>query len=389
MSSFQPYPKKYAKIYSYAPVAQLDRVLGFEPSGCRFKSCRVYQEIIMNQPLTNTPLSTLTTMRLGGPARHVVEVHAAEQVPELLARLEAQHEPHFILGGGSNTIAHDEGFPGTILLVKIPGFEILDDSADHTTIRVGAGELWDSVVARTVDMGLSGIECLSAIPGTAGAAPVQNIGAYGQELSQTMVSLYAYDLARRQFTELTAPSCQFDYRSSIFRTSQTGRYFICYITLQLSKSAPQPPYYQAVQAELTARGIARPTPMDLRQIVSQIRAHKLPDPAKLPNSGSFFKNAIISTYQFQQLQSEYPSIPHYPAGSDSVKVPTGWLIEQTGLKGQTIDGIHIHDHNALVLINRSATSYQQLAHARDQVTSAVRDRFGITIYPEPLEIPTR
>ena len=335
---------------------------------------------------TNIPLKNYLSMRIGGPARFMTEVHRAEDVAPLCKNALSQGVSVFVLGGGSNVIAHDEGYAGLILRNRIPGFEVLADDPGSTTIRVGGGENWDEVVRRTVEMGLSGIEALSAIPGTAGAAPVQNIGAYGQEVSETLVSLEAYDMKADQLVSLQNADCNFSYRSSIFRTSAVGRYFITSITLRLSKNAPQPPFYKAVQDYFDANGITFYTPQIIRDTVIAIRSEKLPNPAERPNTGSFFKNAIVEDWQLTDLKANYPDIPTYELPDGRFKIPTGWLIEQAGLKGQLLHGMRVHDKNALVLINESATGYADLAAARQEIMGTVRDTFRITIEQEPLEI---
>jgi UDP-N-acetylmuramate dehydrogenase len=335
---------------------------------------------------TNIPLKNYTTMRLGGNARFMTEVHTAEDVAIVCKNANTQNLPIFILGGGSNVIVRDEGFEGIVIRNRIPGFEVIADDSMGTTIKVGAGENWDEVVKRTVDLNLSGIEALSAIPGTAGAAPVQNIGAYGQEIADTLVSLEAYDIQDDKFVLLSSVDCGFSYRHSIFRGDSTGRYVITSITLKLYKAAPQPPFYKAIQDYFEEHGITIYTPGAIRDAVTIIRTDKLPDPAITPNTGSFFKNAIIEDWQLNDLRKEYPDIPTYDMSDGHYKVPTGWLIEQTGLKGKTIHGMHIHDKNALVLINESAKRYADLAAARDEIIGAVRDQFHIMIEQEPLEI---
>lgn len=335
---------------------------------------------------TSIPLKNYTTMRLGGPARFMTEAHAVEDVVSACKNAASQGIPIFILGGGSNVLARDDGYQGLVIRNRIPGFEVIADDPGYTTIKIGAGENWDEVVRRTVETGLSGIEALSSIPGTAGAAPVQNIGAYGQEISETLVSLEAYDIKSDQLVTLQNIDCNFSYRNSIFRSTAVGRYVITSITLQLSKNAPQPPFYQAVQDYLDSNGITFYTPQIIRDAVSSIRKDKLPDPAEKPNAGSFFKNAIIEDWQLTDLKNSYPDIPVYDLPDGKFKVSTGWLIEQTGLKGQLLHGIRVHDKNALILINESATSYSQLEAAREQIRGAVRDTFRITIEQEPLEI---
>ena len=335
---------------------------------------------------TDIPLKNYVTMRLGGNARFMTDVHSVDEIAKIVQNATAQGLRIYVLGGGSNTIVHDEGFDGLVLRNRIPGFEVIADTPSDTTIKIGAGEIWDSVVARTVKMNLIGIECLSAIPGTAGAAPVQNIGAYGQEVAETLVSLDAYDIQTGQHTTLTNAQCGFSYRHSIFRGEFAGRYIITSITLRLYKTSPQPPFYAAVQQYLDAHSVALYTAQGLRDAVMAIRKDKLPDPAERPNNGSFFKNAIIERWQLDDLKAEYPDITTYDMPDGRIKVPTGWLIEQTGLKGQLLHGIRVHDKNALVLINESAKSYADLAAARDEIIGTVRDTFQILIEQEPLEM---
>ena len=335
---------------------------------------------------TNIPLKNYTTMRLGGNARFMTEAHTPDDIAAIYQNAKAQNLPIFILGGGSNIIVRDEGFAGIVVRNRIPGFEVIDDQASTTTIRIGAGENWDEVVKRTVDMNLNGIEAMSAIPGTAGAAPVQNVGAYGQEIADTLISLEAYDSENNTFISLQNADCGFSYRHSIFRGHAAGRYVITFITLRLYKSAPQPPFYKAIEDYFTDNNITLFTPQIIRDTVIKIRTDKLPDPKVTPNTGSFFKNALIEDWQLDELRKVYPDIPSYDMPDGNFKIPTGWLIEQTGLKGKTLHGMRVHDKNALVLINESATSYQDLADARNEISGAVRDKFRITIEQEPLEI---
>lgn len=335
---------------------------------------------------TNIPLKNYTTMRLGGNTRFMADAHTPDEAAVAYRNAKQQNIPVFILGGGSNVIARDTGFSGLVIRSRIPGFELIEDTASYSVLRIGAGENWDAVVKRTVDMNLNGIEAMSAIPGTAGAAPVQNVGAYGQEIADTLLSLEAYDSEADSFVTLQAADCGFSYRHSMFRGDQAGRYFITSITIKLYKTAPQPPFYPAVQSYFDAHAITLYTPQTIRDAVVAIRADKLPDPTVRPNTGSFFKNAIIEDWQFNELKQSYPDMPSYDMPNDMYKIPTGWLIEQTGLKGQLLHGMRVHDKNALVLINESATGYSDLAEARNEIIGAVRDTFHIAIEQEPLEL---
>jgi len=336
---------------------------------------------------TNIPLKSLTTMKLGGPAKYFAEAHTVQELHELYQDAQSKNVPIFILGGGSNVIAHDEGYQGLILRMKIPGFEVVADDLYSTTIKVGAGEMWDDVVKRTVDMRLTGIEAMSAIPGTTGGAPVQNIGAYGQEIADTLVSLEAYDTEAHTIVTLQNEDCEFAYRHSIFRGSMQGRYVITSVSFKLSKSLPAAPFYDSLQQYFDAHSITVFTQQIVRDAVIAIRADKLPNPAVKPNTGSFFKNAIIESWQLDELLAKFPDAKTYPMGDGTIKVPSGWLIETAGLKGQLIHGMRVNDKNALVLINESATSYADLAAAREEIIGKVRDTFRIQIEQEPLEIP--
>jgi UDP-N-acetylmuramate dehydrogenase len=335
---------------------------------------------------TNIPLKHHLTMKLGGPARFFTEVRTTDELLSVYRNARSKNLPIFILGGGSNIIAKDEGFPGLIIRIRIPGFEIINDDINTTTIKVGAGESWDETVKKTVDMRLTGIEAMSAIPGTFGAAPVQNIGAYGQEIADTLISLEAYDSETDQIVTLTNEQCGFSYRNSIFRSTELGRYVITSVTVKLSKSMPQPPFYESLQAYLDEHKITLFTHQTIRDAVMAIRAEKLPDPALKPNTGSFFKNAIVENWQLEELRKTYPDIKIFDMGNGTSKIPTGWLIEKTGLGGQLLHGMRVHNKNTLVLINESANSYMDLAQARDEIIGKVRDTFRIHIEQEPLEL---
>ena len=335
----------------------------------------------------NIPLKNLTTMKLGGPARYFAEAHSAAELQTLYQAAAAKQIPVFVIGGGSNLIAHDEGYAGLVVRNKILGFEIIADDLYATTIKVGAGENWDAFVKRTVDMRLSGIEAMSAIPGTVGAAPVQNVGAYGQEIAGVLESLEAYDTVTNTFVSMQNADCEFSYRHSIFRGSEQGRYVLVNITVKLSKSLPTGPFYDSLQAYFDNAGITTFTQQIVRDAVVAIRSDKLPDPAVKPSAGSFFKNAMVESWLLDELRTTYPDIKAYDMGDGTYKVYTGWLIENAGFKGQLVHGFRVNEANCLVLINESATGYADLDAARDEIIGKVRDVFRIQIEQEPLEIP--
>lgn len=331
----------------------------------------------------NIPLKNYSTMRLGGPATALATVHSKD---ELLAALDwamAQHLPVLMLGEGSNIIVQDTGFAGLVIIDRIDGFAVLQDTTDFATIRVGAGEHWDTVVARTVKMGVSGIEPLSLIPGTAGATPVQNVGAYGAEIADTLVELEAYDLQTKRFITLSKTDCQFSYRNSRFKSLENRRYIITNITLKLGKHKPQPPFYQSLQRYFDEHHIVDYTPLAIRQAVITLRTRTLPDPKIIANTGSFFKNPIVPRPKLEELQINHPDMPFYDMPDGRVKLLAGWLIDQAGLKGYHAHGLKVYEHNALVFVNESAHSYSDLALFKEEVVQKVHHTFGVTLQQEP------
>lgn len=329
------------------------------------------------------PLKDYATMRLGGPARYLAVARTREDIVEAAKWAAERRLPLLVLGGGSNIIVRDEGFPGLVLLNHLKGFKIVRETDDGAVIRVAAGENWDDTVAHTVRKHLSGIEMLSAIPGTAGATPVQNVGAYGQELADVFIELEAYDLQTKQFVTLKKDQCDFGYRTSIFKPLENRRYIITSITLGLFKDSPTPPFYPRLQKYLDERHVIEYTPHSIREAVVAIRRLLLPDPKHLPNSGSFFKNPIVEGSLVADLQARYPDMPAYEQPDGRFKIPAGWLLEKAGLRGYADNGMRTHEHNALVFVNENARSYQDLAGFRDEIISIIQTKFGVKLEQEP------
>lgn len=321
-------------------------------------------------------------MRLGGPAHALTSVTSKDELREAVAWAEERGLPTLVLGGGSNVIFSD-GYDGLVIINKIPGFDVLADDATGTTIRIGAGENWDSAVKRTVEMNLHGIESLSAIPGSAGGTPVQNVGAYGGQISDTLVELEAFDTLTHQYVTLSHEDCNFTYRNSIFKSPIDRHYIIASITLKLTKENPKPPFYGSLQAYLDEHHITSYTPQTIRDAVVAIRAIKLPDPSRIANTGSFFKNPIIPGDQAADLLMQFPNVAHWPLPDGRVKLAAGWLVEQAGLKGYRAHGMATYEHHALVLVNESAKSYDDLAAFRQEIIQKVRAKFGVTLEQEP------
>lgn len=335
---------------------------------------------------TNVLLKNYTTMRLGGPAKVVATATSKDELASFISQATEQSLPILVLGEGSNIIVGDQGFAGLVILNRIRGFEILQENDHGTTIKIGAGETWDEVVGRTVDMNLSGIENLSAIPGKTGAAPIQNIGAYGQEVADTLIELEAYDLIEKKFIVLKNSDCDFAYRHSIFNSTARRQYIVTSITLQLSRTPLTPPFYESLQRYLDQHAITDYSPASLRSAVSAIRAIRLPDPKTMPSCGSFFKNPLIEKWQADSLRDTYDNPPLFDMGDNLYKISAGWLIEEAGLKGYENDGMKVYDKNALVLVNQSATSYAQLATMREYIIEKVRDMFRVNLEQEPEEV---
>ena len=336
--------------------------------------------------MTNISLKQYTTMKLGGEARYMATADSASDVVSLYRNARKENLPIFVLGGGSNVITHDEVFEGIVLLNKIKGFEVISETDETTDVKIGAGEVWDEVVEKAIGLGLQGIEAMSGIPGTAGAAPVQNVGAYGQEIADTLISLEAYDSKTDTIVTISADECNFSYRNSIFRGKEKGRYCILNITLRLNKAEPKPPYYASLQRYIDENDIREVNLSVIRVAVLNIRSEKLPDPAELPSAGSFFKNALVEKWKLEELQREYSDIPNYAMSDGRYKIPTGWLIDKAGLRGYRSHGMRVYEKNALVLVNDSATGYDDLAAIREEIVQIVFDKFGIKIEQEPLEL---
>jgi UDP-N-acetylmuramate dehydrogenase len=334
--------------------------------------------------LENVEMKNYTTMGVGGSVRHFVHVEKKEDIEEAVALAKAEHLPIVVLGEGSNMIFPDEILNVVVLKIEISGFEVLNEDDTSVEIKIGAGENWDSVVARAVDMDYSGIEALSAIPGTTGATPFQNVGAYGQEIKNVIEFVDVYDTREEKFVTLSNAECKFEYRDSIFRSGEKGRYIIASLVLKLSKFPPNVPNYPGVKKYFEENGNSNPTLQEIRQAIIEIRANKLPDPKIIKNNGSFFKNPIVDTVVAQQIKEKYPDMTNYLAGENKTKLSAGWLIENCGLKGKDLGEMKIYENNALVLVNKGNANFADLEKAKDFVINEVKNKFGIILEPEPV-----
>lgn len=337
----------------------------------------------------NVSLRDHSTMRLGGNAAFLTEVTSRLEVEQAVAWAAEHNVPAMMIGDGSNIVWRDEGYPGLIIVNKIMGFEQQAEDNENVYITAGGGENWDSVVARTVGLGLTGIEALSLIPGTVGATPVQNVGAYGQEIMQTLVSVEAYDNNEKRFVTIPGFECAFGYRTSRFKTTDRGRFFITGITLHLMRGNPLPPYYRAVAAYFEEYGVSNPTPQILRDAVIAIRRSKLPDPAQVANNGSFFANPIVDEGTFAQIQADHGDVPHWPIDDGRIKLSAAWLVEQAGFKDvhDAETGMATWSRQPLVLVNERAQFTAQLIAFKQKIVNAVAQKFGITLQQEPELLP--
>lgn len=289
-----------------------------------------------------------------------------------------------VMGGGSNMLFLNPYLHRLVLVNQITGMEVLTSSDSEIVVRWGGGTNWHTVVMQAVEHGWGGIENLALIPGTIGAAPVQNIGAYGVELKEVFVECTAFHLETGQLMTFTKEDCAFGYRDSVFKGAYKDKLLITSVTLRLTPVAVHTPKvaYGAIKDVLAAKGVAVPTIQDVAEAVIEIRSSKLPDPAQIGNAGSFFKNPEIPEAEFKALQASYPDIPHYPAPAGLVKVPAGWLIEHAGLKGYRDGDAGVHAKQALVIVNHGNATGPELRAMAEKVMRTVKEKYGISLTPE-------
>jgi len=322
-----------------------------------------------------------TTFKMGGKVAFFADLAAKEEVAEFVRFAKEQKLPFICIGGGSNIIFPDENvLYACIGHIQIKGFEM----SDEVVLKIGAGEDWDAVVERAVSRGLSGIEALSAIPGTAGATPVQNVGAYGQEIAHTLLSVEAFDRKEEKVIELSNDECKFAYRDSIFKHAGKDRYIILSITLRLSKNPPVMPAYPGVKAYFDNKNIQNPTLQQIRDAIIEIRSLKLPDPALIASCGSFFKNPLVSKTAADSIAAKYPDAIIFEISEGQSKIGAGWMIEKVGLKGAEVGNLLVYPHNALVLVNKGGASKKELLALVARIQEEVARVFGVMLEPEPV-----
>lgn len=335
--------------------------------------------------LENEPLAPYTTLKIGGPAKYFTCV---DTEAELIGPLEFAREKNaevFILGGGSNLLVSDAGFPGVVIRVALRGIEREEKPDGKVLVTAGAGEDWDGLVGYCVENSLAGVECLSGIPGSVGGTPVQNVGAYGQEVADTIRSVRCYDRLEHRIVELGNEECGFSYRTSIFNSSSSARYIVLAVSYLLTRNGEPKLSYRDLIDHFAGRN---PVISEVREAVLEIRRIKsmVIDPAD-PNSlsaGSFFKNPVVEWSVLAELRRQFESVPHFEF-CDRVKIPAAWLIEKAGFqKGYAMGNAGISSNHTLALINRGGATAKEIVDLKDRIRREVERRFGIELRPEPV-----
>lgn len=342
----------------------------------------------------NVPLAPLTTLRLGGPARFFATVRTEAELVEAVGFARSRALPLFVLGGGSNLLVQDAGFPGMVLQIAIDGLaETTEVDATTRQLRAPAGQSWERFVDQACEQGLAGVECLAGIPGLTGGTPVQNVGAYGQEVAQTIYSVRAFDLQTDRFVELSREECQFSYRHSLFNAVEPGRYIVSAVNFRFNvRARPRLTYADLVRHF----GVdATPSPKEVAEAVREIRRKKgmvlVPGDPDCRSAGSFFKNPVVPRSVLDRVADAVSlpmdAVPHWPADGDRIKLPAAWLLERAGFgKGYALGPVGISSRHSLALITREGARTVDLEALRDLIRGRVRERFGIELEQEPVEL---
>jgi UDP-N-acetylmuramate dehydrogenase len=325
----------------------------------------------------NIPLAQYTTFKIGGPASFFCMVTNEDELLRAVEFSKKEKQHLFILGGGSNILIHDRGFNGIVVKICFEGIEY-----DGENVSAAAGENWDDLVDETVSKGLYGLENLSAIPGTVGAAPVQNIGAYGAEVGDVITSVRALDTTTMQFVNISKEECKFGYRDSVFK-HEKGRYIITRVNFKLSKTGEVNTSYREVREYVKSHNIENPTPEDIRHAVIEIRWGKLPDWKLWGTAGSFFKNPIVTADHYERLQGEFPGIPGFPEDDGRVKVSLGWILDRVlNVKGLCVGNVCTYEKQALVLVAKPGATSEEVVKLAHELMDQVKEKTGIEIEGE-------
>lgn len=328
----------------------------------------------------NISLKNLNTFGVMAKARYFAEINKEQDLSELFADENLRQLPKLVLGGGSNML-FTQDFEGLVIRMNILGIRNRIEG-DEVYVTAGGGEVWNDLVNYAVDNEFAGMENLSLIPGSVGASPVQNIGAYGVELMDIFHSCRAFEISSGKVRTFSKEECNFSYRDSIFKSKYRGLYIITEVTFKLSKTFSPNVSYGAIQQELDKRNIINPTIKDISSVVGHIRVSKLPDPKTIGNAGSFFKNPIIPVGKFVQLQSNFPDIVYYPASDGFIKLAAGWLIEQCGWKGKVSGNTGTWKNQALVIVNIGEATGTEIYNFSELIILSVKNRFDVSLERE-------
>ncbi len=326
-------------------------------------------------------LKPYNTFGIEATAKYFVEVSSIEQLKEILQNPDYQPIKRLILGGGSNMLLTKD-FDGLVIKMSIKGMDVVKETEENIWIKAGAGVVWHDLVMHCVDQNYAGIENLSLIPGTVGAAPMQNIGAYGIEIKEVFEELEALEIETGEIRTFDKATCNFGYRESIFKHEAKGKYIILNVTFKLSKNPTFHLEYGAIRDTLAEMGVLELGIRAISDAVIHIRQSKLPNPAEIGNAGSFFKNPEIPNTQFEALKAQFPTIPSYPVNETTTKVPAGWLIEQAGWKGQRFGNVGVHAKQALVLVNYGGGKGEEIKDLSQKIQASVKEKFGIQLSAE-------
>jgi len=331
---------------------------------------------------TNYSLQEMNTLSVPAIAGNFVEVTSPSELKEAISLATELNLETLILGGGSNIILPDF-FVGLVIKIGITGFEVIDEDKQHVWVKVGAGENWQDFIEYCLNFHYWGLENLSLIPGTVGAAPIQNIGAYGVEQKDYMSELNAIETKSLVDVTFQNASCEFGYRESVFKSRLKDQYVITHVTFKLSKKPCVVIEYPSLKHAIASRDISEITPQVVSQIICEIRQSKLPNPSVIPNAGSFFKNPIIDFDLYQQIEDKYPDVVSFPAKRGQIKLAAGWLLEQAGWKGINDCGVGFHSDQALVLTNEGRKTSAQILRFAEDVRADILQRFGVLLEIEP------
>ena len=331
---------------------------------------------------TNVNLKPYNSFGFDAVAKHFAEINEVDDLQTLIRNGDLQRKKTLILSGGNNILFQNEVFDGIVVYINTKGIEILREEGKEVVVRAQAGEDWPEFVRFCVEKGWHGVENLAHIPGKVGAAPVQNIGAYGMELKDSFLCCEAMDLTTGETKVFTKEECRFGYRESVFKNELKGKYIITSVDFLLKKDAPLNLEYGNIKAYLEQNGIERPTLQQLHDAICAIRDAKLPDVEQIGSAGSFFKNPVIDRAQFEALQKDYPTMPHYDEPNGKVKVPAGWLIEQAGWKGWRDEHVGVYEKQALILVHYGGGKGQDIVELAHRIQDSVEEKFGIRISPE-------